>query len=110
MTRSGFERCSKNEQPTLAIENSLFVQRFLNGEAIKLEPRERKLLIALIDDLDHELDNDSLRDKVGSVAENFSPSKVFDRKPHVYRTFIRFLREDGRYQLQIPPEDRSWLI
>lgn len=28
MTRSGFERCSKNEQPTLAIENSLFVQRF----------------------------------------------------------------------------------
>jgi len=29
MTRSGFERCSKNEQPTLAIENSLFVQRFL---------------------------------------------------------------------------------
>lgn len=30
MTRSGFERCSKNEQPTLAIENSLFVQRFLN--------------------------------------------------------------------------------
>lgn len=83
---------------------------FINGEAIKLEPRERKLLIALIDDLDHELDNDSLRDKVGSVAENFSPSKVFDRKPHVYRTFIRFLREDGRYQLQIPPEDRSWLI
>lgn len=30
MTRSGFERCSKNEQPTLAIENSLFVQRFLS--------------------------------------------------------------------------------
>ena len=29
MTRSGFKRCSKNEQPTLAIENSLFVQRFL---------------------------------------------------------------------------------
>ena len=28
MTRSGFKRCSKNEQPTLAIENSLFVQRF----------------------------------------------------------------------------------
>jgi len=31
MTRSGFERCSKNEQPTLAIENSLFVQRFLSS-------------------------------------------------------------------------------
>ncbi len=28
MARLGFKRCSKNEQPTLAIENSLFVQRF----------------------------------------------------------------------------------
>jgi len=83
---------------------------YIDGEEIKLEPRERKLLIALIDDLDHEMDNAGLRDKVGSVAEKFSPSKVFDRKPLVYRTFIRFLREDGRYQLQIPPEDRSWLI
>lgn len=83
---------------------------YIDGEAIKLEPRERKLLLALIDDLDHEMDNAALRDKVGSVAEKFSPSKVFDRKPRVYRTFIRFLREDERYQLQIPPEDRSWLI
>ena len=83
---------------------------FIEGEGIKLEPRERNLLIALIDDLDHEMDNEGLRDKVGSVAEKFSPSKVFDRKPHVYRTFVRFLRDDGRYQLQIPPEDRSWLI
>ena len=83
---------------------------YIDGEAIKLEPRERNLLIALIDDLDHEMDNDGLRDKVGSVAKKFSPSKVFDRKPRVYRTFVRFLREDGRYQLQIPPEDRSWLI
>ncbi len=83
---------------------------YIDGEAIKLEPRERKLLLALIDDLDHEMDNTGLRDKVGSVAEKFSPSKVFDRKPHVYRTFIRFLREDERYQLQIPPEDHSWLI
>ena len=33
MTRSGFKRRSKNEQPTLAIENSLFVQRFPRGEA-----------------------------------------------------------------------------
>lgn len=83
---------------------------YIDGEAINLEPRERKLLLALIDDLDHEMDNAGLRDKVGSVAEKFSPSKVFDRKPRVYRTFIRFLREDDRYQLQIPPEDRSWLI
>ena len=83
---------------------------YIDGEAIKLEPRERNLLVALIDDRDHEMDNASLRDKVGTGAEKFSPSKVFDRKPHVYRTFIRFLREDGRYQLQIPPEDCSWLI
>ena len=39
MTRSGFERCSKNEQPTLAIENSLFVQRF---------PREHELGLAAV--------------------------------------------------------------
>lgn len=34
MTRSGFKRCSKNEQPTLAIENSLFVQRFPNDSVL----------------------------------------------------------------------------
>jgi len=37
MTRSGFKRCSKNEQPTLAIENSLFVQRFPK-EALNKSP------------------------------------------------------------------------
>lgn len=82
---------------------------FLNGEEIELEPRQRKLLEALIDDLDHELDKDALRDKVGSVAKTFSPSKVFDRIPNVYRAFISYCTEDERYALVIPDDDRDWL-
>jgi len=82
---------------------------FLEGNQIELEPRQQKLLAALIDDLDHELDNAALRDKVASVAENFSPSKVFDRIPKVYRAFIRYQREDERYALIIPEEDHGWL-
>lgn len=82
---------------------------FLDGERIELEPRQQKLLAALINDLDHELDNAALRDKVGSVAENFSPSKVFDRIPKVYHAFIRYQRDDERYALIIPKEDQDWL-
>ena len=40
MTRSGFERCSKNEQPTLAIENSLFVQRFPSYYKLTIDEEE----------------------------------------------------------------------
>ena len=83
---------------------------FLDGEEIALEPRERKLLAALIDDFDHEMTNIELRDSVGSNAKQFSPSKVFERHQPVYHAFIKFLTDEQRYQLQMPDEDRDWLI
>jgi hypothetical protein len=42
-------------------------------------------------------------------AQRFSPSKEFDRNPLVYKTFIRYLRDDERYALIIPDGDRTWL-
>ena len=50
-----------------------------------------------------------LKTACGSQAQRFSPSKEFDRNPLVYKTFIRYLRDDERYALIIPDGDRTWL-
>lgn len=81
----------------------------LNGDAYDLEPRQQAILLALINDLDHEMDRDALRSACNSTAEKFSPSKVFERIPNVYRAFIRYDRTDERYALIIPDEDKGWL-
>jgi len=82
---------------------------FVDGVGHALEPRQQSILLALIDDLDHELDKDALKSACGSQAQRFSPSKEFDRNPLVYKTFIRYLRDDERYALIIPNGDRTWL-
>ena len=82
---------------------------FVDGVGHALEPRQQSILLALIDDLDHELDKDALKSACGSQAQRFSPSKEFDRNPLVYKTFIRYLRDDERYALIIPDGDRTWL-
>ena len=81
----------------------------IDGVEHALEPRQQSILLALIDDLDHELDKDALKSACGSQAQRFSPSKEFDRNPLVYKTFIRYLRDDERYALIIPNGDRTWL-
>ncbi len=82
---------------------------FVDGVEHALEPRQQNILLALIDDLDHELKKDALKSACGSQAQRFSPSKEFDRNPLVYKTFIRYLRDDERYALIIPNGDRTWL-
>lgn len=82
---------------------------FVDGVEHALEPRQQSILLALIDDLDHEMDKDALKTACGSQAQRFSPSKEFDRNPLVYKTFIRYLRDDERYALIIPDGDRTWL-
>ena len=81
----------------------------VDGVEHALEPRQQSILLALIDDLDHEMDKDALKTTCGSQAQRFSPSKEFDRNPLVYKTFIRYLRDDERYALIIPAGDRTWL-
>jgi hypothetical protein len=81
----------------------------VDGVKHALEPRQQSILLALIDDLDHEVDKDALKTACGSQAQRFSPSKEFDRNPLVYKTFIRYLRDDERYALIIPNGDRTWL-
>ncbi len=83
---------------------------FFDGVATKLEPRQRNLLIALIEDRDHEMDLAQLRDKTSSIDEKFSPSKVFARANHIYKAFIRYQKDNGHYALIIPDEDKDWLI
>jgi hypothetical protein len=82
---------------------------FIEGQAYDLEPRQQFILLALIRDLDHEMDKSSLKSASGSQAQLFSPSKEFIRNRIVYRTFIRYLRSDERYALNIYDEDRQWL-
>ncbi|MBI3223138.1 MAG: hypothetical protein HYZ46_08800 [Nitrosomonadales bacterium] len=82
---------------------------YIDGQPYDLEPRHRSILLALMNDLDHEMDKDALKSACGSEAQRFSPSKAFDRIPVVYRTFIRYLPDDERYALIIPEEDQHWL-
>ena len=82
---------------------------FIDGTEYPLEPRQQKILVALIDDRDHELDKEALKTACGSQSQRFSPSKEFERNPEVYKAFIRYLRDDDRYALIIPDDDRDWL-
>lgn len=82
---------------------------FIEGTECPLEPRQQAMLLALISDLDHEMGKDALKAACGSQAQRFSPSKEFDRNQVVYKTFIRYLRDDERYALIIPDADREWL-
>ncbi|MDB0565158.1 hypothetical protein AB6Q13_06295 [Ralstonia solanacearum] len=81
----------------------------IEGQEYPLEPRQQAMLLALINDLDHEMGKDALKIACGSQAQVFSPSKDFRRNPVVYQTFIRYLRDDERYALIIPDGDRDWL-
>lgn len=82
---------------------------FIDGVEYPLEPAQQSILVALIDDLDHEMDKDALKTACNSQMQRFSPSKVFERNALAYRTFIRYQRDDARYALTIPDEDRDWL-
>ena len=81
----------------------------VDGADYPLEPRQKNLLLALMDARHHELENAQLRAACGSQANSFSPSKVFERNPVVYTQFIKYQPGDGVYALQIPEEDRDWL-
>ncbi|MBB6591730.1 hypothetical protein LBW62_24740 [Ralstonia solanacearum] len=101
-------------EPRLAVQTTLRYVRslgraFIEGQEHPLEPRQQAMLLALINDLDHEMGKDALKTACGSQAQRFSPSKEFDRNPVAYKTFIRYLRDDERYALIIPDEDRDWL-
>jgi hypothetical protein len=81
----------------------------VDGVDYALEPRQKDLLLALMDDFDREMDRDALRTACRSQADPFSPSKVFERIPVVYKQFIKYQSGDGVYALQIPEEDHDWL-
>lgn len=85
---------------------------FIDGTGHPLDPTQKSLLLALIDDYDHEMENDALKTACKSQAQRFSPSKVFDKDEAarlVYRTFVTYQRGDERYRLIIPDNDRDWL-
>ena len=82
---------------------------FVDGTEYLLERMQQIILVALIDDLDHEMDKDALKTACCSESQRFSPRKVFDRNVLVYNTFIRYLRNDERYALIIPDDDSDWL-
>ena len=83
---------------------------FVDGVRFELEPSQQKILMALIDATDHELDKGALKSACGSQAQDFSPTREFQRNQIVYKQFIQYLRDDDRYALVIPEEDTRWLI
>ena len=81
----------------------------IDGVEHFLEPRQKNILLALIESRHHEMGNAQLRDACGSQADTFSPRKVFDRNTQVYSRFIKYQSGDGVYALQISEEDHDWL-
>ena len=79
---------------------------YVDGEAFPLEPMQANILIALMDDYDHRMEANVLREKCRSDADPFQPVKFFGRNLLVYRTFIRYSKSDRDYELIIPDGDR----
>lgn len=82
---------------------------YVSGRRFDLEPMQREILLALIDDFDHRMDLAQLRTACESSAEIFSPSKYFVRNRPVYKAFIKYIKGDQEYVLVISNEDRPWL-
>ncbi len=82
---------------------------YINAIEYDLEPVHVRILLALMDDFDHEMERSQLRSACNSEADPFSPRKLFDRQLHVYRTFIDYRSGDKVYALLIPPDDGGWL-
>jgi hypothetical protein len=84
-------------------------QVFIDRQAYPLEPRQQKIIAALIAHPDHEMSLGGLRAAVDTQSQTFSPGREFGRNKVVYETFIRYLVGDKVYQLIIPEADVGWL-
>jgi len=82
---------------------------YVDGADFALSASQKKILIALMDTRDHELDKDALKVACGSQAERFSPIKMFESNKVVYETFLQHLADDQVYALKISQEDAHWL-
>jgi|GEM_PF-2913762 len=78
---------------------------YLQGTKVDDLPQQaRKILIALLDNRDHELGKQALQEKVGSQSANFRPHEAFKRKPihlSIYKAFVTYQQDDQVYQLNI---------
>ncbi len=99
------ERSHTNTLRYTASEGLVYWQ----GQAIRLTRQQKAILVALIDNRDHELGREALREAAGSKDEKFSPSKTFQRIPEVYHGFIHYDDDQERYHLKISDEDAHWL-
>ncbi|MEW8315470.1 MAG: hypothetical protein AB2669_02710 [Candidatus Thiodiazotropha endolucinida] len=66
------------------------------------------ILIALLDNRDHELGKQALQEQVGSQSADFKPRESFKRKPihlSIYKAFIQYQTYDRVYQLNISADD-----
>lgn len=82
---------------------------YIGGKEYKLSPAQKDILMALINDYDHTMENMDLKQACHSTSESFSPAKSFERNKGVYQTFIRFLADEDIFQLIIPDEDKGWI-
>ncbi len=81
----------------------------IDGVTYPLEAMQVNILLALMDDFDHQMEGSALRDACGSSAMNFRPVKQFDRNKIVYETFIRYVPGDKEYEFVILANDLAWI-
>ncbi|WP_297505450.1 hypothetical protein [Ferrovum sp.] len=82
---------------------------YVAGKRFALEPMQKLILLALIDDHDHRMDSSTLKVRCGSNAASFSPTKQFERNPEVYKAFITYDASEKDFTLVISDEDRDLL-
>lgn len=76
----------------------------VDGKNISLSPQEQAILIAFLDQPEHELSKRQMQDSCGSEAENFKPNQALKRIPEV-ATMVKYKQVEKLYQLNIPPAD-----
>lgn len=82
---------------------------FVDDVRFDLEPRQQKILQALIAHPDHEVSLQGLRNAAGTQSQSFSPAREFGRNKVAYKKFIEYLVDDKVYHLIVPEGDFGFL-
>ena len=82
---------------------------YCQGQQIKLTRQQKAILLALIEQRDHELSREALRDAANSRDEDFKPGKAFQRHKIIYQTFFEFDEDLELYRIKVSTEDTDWL-
>lgn len=76
----------------------------VGGENIPLSRQEKAILIAFLDQPEHELSKSQMQDACESKSQNFKPNQALKRIPQV-AVMVHYLPVERLYRLDIPAAD-----